>query len=115
MDEAKAEVAGKDEPDDSDEGEDADRAMDMEAQTALRDTKYHLQVTLQEPARGLVVRRLTLIFDENTVYGQRAGSHEAWIVTSTVGVHSLKNKPAMKRLIVDKIPMLARADSRLGC
>ena len=95
----------------AEDGEDGDKIIDVEAVSSLRDTKYNLQVTLQEPARGLVVKPLTLIFDDSTIYGQRMASHDAWLVTSVSCGMSMKNKPIMKRLLVDKIPMLPRAAS----
>ncbi|OLQ08636.1 hypothetical protein AK812_SmicGene7853 [Symbiodinium microadriaticum] len=88
--------------------EDAEKAIDVEAVTALRDFKYQLQVTLQEPARQLSVKPLTLIFEEASIYGQRAACHEAWLVTSSTST-VMSRKSLFKRLIVEKIPMLPRA------
>ncbi|CAE7444482.1 unnamed protein product [Symbiodinium sp. CCMP2456] len=61
--------------------EQAEKMIDVEAMTSLRDFKYNFQVLLQEPARQLSVRNLTLIFEESTIYGQRPACHEAWLVT----------------------------------
>ena len=89
-----------------DDGEDADKCIDIEAMSSLRDTKYNLQVTLHEPARGLQLRPLTLIFDDTTIYGHRAACHDAWLVTSSASSVAVRTKPIFKRLVVDKIPML---------
>ena len=63
--------------------DEVEKAIDVEAVTSLRDFKYQLQVLLQEPARQLPVRTLNLIFEETSLYGQRAACHEAWLVTSS--------------------------------
>ncbi|CAE7786127.1 unnamed protein product [Symbiodinium microadriaticum] len=97
------------EEDAMEDADDAAKASKVEAISALRDFKYTLLVTLQEPARGLEVRPLTLIFDDATVYGQRSASHEAWLITSTQAT-SLLRKTIFKRLILEKIPMLPRAE-----
>ncbi|CAE7214672.1 unnamed protein product, partial [Symbiodinium sp. CCMP2456] len=88
---------------------DALKASKVEATSALRDFKYTLMVTLQEQARGLEVRPLSLIFDDATVYRQRNASHEAWLVTSTQAT-SLVRKTIFKRLVLDKVPMLPRSE-----
>ncbi|CAE7339927.1 unnamed protein product, partial [Symbiodinium sp. CCMP2456] len=79
-----------------------------EASSALRDFKYNLLVTLQDPARGLEVRTLNMIFDESSIYGQRNACHECWLVTSTQA-STLTRKTIFKRLVIDKVPMLPRA------
>ena len=95
-----------------DDGNDADgdttKLAKAEASSALRDFKYNLLVTLQDPARGLEVRSLTMIFDEPTVYGQRNAFHEVWLVTSAQAT-TLTRKTVFKRLVIDKVPMLPRA------
>ena len=99
----------KEETQEAEEADDdeAEKAIDVEAVTSLRDFKYQLQVLLQEPARQLSVRSLTLIFDEASIYGQRAACHEAWLITSSSST-VMPRKSLFKRLIVDKIPMLPR-------
>ncbi|CAE7775676.1 unnamed protein product [Symbiodinium sp. CCMP2592] len=88
-----------------DDGNDAEneggKLPKAEASLALRDFKYNLLVTLQEPARGLEVRGLTVIFDDATVYGLRNAFHEAWLITSTQAT-SLTRKTLFKRLVIDK-------------
>ena len=99
----------KEETQEAEEADDdeAEKAIDVEAVTSLRDFKYQLQVLLLEPARQLSVRSLTLIFDEASIYGQRAACHEAWLITSSSST-VMPRKSLFKRLIVDKIPMLPR-------
>ena len=89
------------------------RTNKSEAASALRDFKYNLLVTLQEPARGLDVKTLTLIFDDSTIYGQRNAFHEAWLVTSTQAT-ALTRKTIFKRLVLEKIPMLPRSVASLN-
>ena len=80
----------------------------MEAVTSLRDFRYQLQVTLQEPARQLSLKPLTIIFEESTIYGQRAACHDAWLVTSSSS-NLPSRKSLFKRLVVEKVPMLPRS------
>ncbi|OLP75981.1 hypothetical protein AK812_SmicGene44142 [Symbiodinium microadriaticum] len=91
----------------NDDGNDADddnsNKAKVEASSALRDFKYNLQVTLQDPARGLEVRTLNMIFEETTIYGQRNGWHECWLITSTQAT-TLTRKTIFKRLVIDKVP-----------
>ena len=88
---------------------DTSKVIDCDSFCSLRDLKYNVLVTLQEKERGLNVRPLTLIFEESTVYGQRPGSHEAWLITSVQASTNIKAKSIYKRLIVDKLPMLPRS------
>ena len=105
--------------DDMDIGEDddensADKANDhTEAVTSLRDWKYNLQVLLQDSSRGLQVKTVSLIFEEKTVYGQRAATHEALFITSAVAGPHLSKMNVFRRLLVDKICMLPRQETRL--
>ena len=96
----------------NEDGNDADddnsNKTKVEASSALRDFKYNLQVTLQDPARGLEVRTLNMIFEESSIYGQRNGWHECWLITSTQAT-TLTRKTIFKRLVIDKVPMLPRA------
>ena len=80
----------------------------LETATSLRDFKYKLQVLLQDPTRGLDVKHVTLIFDPETVYGQRSGMHDAFLVTHAGGGAGLRKLQVFRRQTVDKIHMLAR-------
>ena len=104
-----------DDDDEDDKEESEDKAIDVEAVSSLRDFKYNLQVLLQEKARGLTLRPLTLLFEDSTIYGMRAGSHDAWLVTSGSCGSAMAKKSLFKRLVVDKIPMLPRNASCLIC
>ena len=80
----------------------------LETATSLRDFKYKLQVLLQDPTRGLDVKHVTLIFDTETVYGQRSGMHEAFLVTHAGAGSGLRKLQVFRRQTVDKIHMLPR-------
>ena len=96
------------EDDGNDNDGDSNLKVKVEALSALRDFKYNLLVTLQDPARGLEVRTLNMIFEDSSIYGQRNACHECWLVTSTQA-STLTRKTIFKRLVIDKIPMLPRA------
>ena len=76
-------MKGKTQEADEADDDEPEKVTDVEAVTFLRDFKYQLQVLLQEPARQRSVRTLNLIFEETSLYGQRAACHEAWLVTSS--------------------------------
>ena len=105
---AEDEEFNQDVADEDNENDDGNKGPKVEAISALRDFKYNLLVTLQDPARGLEVRPLNLVYDESTIYGQRNAFHEGWLITSTQAP-TLTRNTIFKRLVIDKVPMLPRS------
>ena len=58
------------------DGDDADGGL------SLRDIRYHMETEIAKPMRNLEVRGFTVVWEKETMYGNRLGQHAGLLVTA---------------------------------